>query len=47
MVAVWVGIAPVEVDDAGLEVEEAIVDEELGQTSLVNVPRRIDLIQAE
>jgi hypothetical protein len=47
MVAVCVGIAPVEVDDAGLEVEEATVDEELVQTSFVNVPRRIDLIQAE
>jgi hypothetical protein len=42
-----VGTALPEVDDTGLEVEEGIVDEELGQTSVVNVPMRIDLIQVE
>ena len=53
VVAVWVGIALLNVEDTGLEVEEAMiveeamVDEELGQTSVVNVPRRTDLIQVE
>lgn len=47
IVAVWLGIALLEIDDAGRDVEEATVDEELGQTSEVNVPRRTDLIQVE